>query len=107
MNTRSAAALSMAIGWFLGADDWESASYVGSRVSGPHAPISVALAVGGDHVIIAAVSPVGRPWLISLPRATAITLRDSLAAVAAVSWGAVGADGPIVTVTHPEAGPVQ
>lgn len=101
LDVRSARALAMAITWFLSATDWDSASHIELRLSGPHAPVSVALALGGGNVIISNVSPVGRPWLFSLPRATAAALRDSLNAVAQVSWDAVQAGGPTVTVTHP------
>jgi hypothetical protein len=101
LGDRSARALANAIGWFLADTDWETACQIVSRISGPHAPISVALAIGGQHVIVSAVSPVGRPWLISFPRATAAMLRDSLRAVSQVSWETMAAGGPTVTVTHP------
>ena len=100
LSSGSAEALAIALGWYLSDASLASGS-ITTRIDGPHAPIHVAVAVGGNNIIVTMRSPFGRPWILSVPRLSAATLRDSLRAVSQVSWDSVAAGGPTVTVTTP------
>lgn len=87
LNHTDVEALSMTMGWYLAAAGRSRAiASVSCRIDGDRAPVWTSCSLDGSCIILSATSPVGRPWMVALPRATATCLHGCLEVLARSRW---------------------